>query len=165
MNAVFGTTACWPGLHYRDAVAKLVRDTHEPYLGAIGCGQIQLCPQNSGLLDDTEIDFLLAEYPATAFRLHANARVSRHSRPGAGDAIDFRANDPHFQAIIKTSQRLNAAGYTLHSGKRSSGSHNDLRSKVLALQDLMQTGEIRGCSTPGTNTHGSWPAACGTPLI
>ena len=138
MTAICGTTACWPGSRYRDAVAAVVRGTYEPYWGRISHSQVQLCPQNSGILDDVEIDCLRSQYPAVAFRLHANARVSRQSRPGAGDAIDFSTSDPHFLAIIRASQQLKANGYTLHSGKRTSGTHALLRSRVLALQETMQ---------------------------
>lgn len=135
---IFGTTACWPGSHYQDAVARLVGGTREPYFGELAIGHLQLCPQNSGLLDDSAIAQLVGHHPATRFRLHSNARVSRESRPGANDAIDYSPDSIHFQEIVRVSRLLGAPAYTLHPGKRTAGSLALLASRLGALQDRMQ---------------------------
>lgn len=134
MKPVCGTTACWAGLRYQEAVARLLEGTAEAALGVLQSREIQLCPQNFGVLDERELDELQALAPSARFRMHASVRV--FSRHATFDASSSGADsEQYFARVAELSRHLGAPAYTLHAGERSRATRETIRSNVLRLQD------------------------------
>lgn len=95
----------------------LACDSSEPLFGKISTSHVQLCPQNFGQLTDAVVDDLMALYPDTRFRLHANARVQE--RLQIVDLVDWFDRPDFFASLARISKRLSAPAYSLHAGRRS----------------------------------------------
>lgn len=112
------TTACFPGYKVFDAVQYAYTDIVEPILGRLSTLHMQLCPQNPGLLDEAMCDNLMAAFPYTRFRLHANAHVLE--KRVLWDAANYCEDTKHYyQRLAEISKRLKAPAYSLHAGVNS----------------------------------------------
>ncbi|MHB1666066.1 apurinic/apyrimidinic endonuclease family protein [Thiomonas sp.] len=130
---VQGSTACWPGLSFSEALARL-RTAQEPAWGPIQAEHVQLCPQNSGALDEATLAQLQQESPGTQFRLHANVRIgSRRITWNAAQAHKPEAQGD-FQRWAALSRWLNAPAYTLHAGRRDQASLPRLWDNIRRLE-------------------------------
>ena len=74
--------ASFPAMRHEVAVqaaipAAYAGELTEAVFGAICADHVQLVPQSFGMLDEDLCEVLMATYPATQFRLHANVRVTR----------------------------------------------------------------------------------------
>ena len=133
-------TACFPGRPVREAIESILQGAHEPLIGRLSHAHIQLCPQNGGQLDEAACERLRADYPATQFRLHANARVlGRHVRYDASTFGDDTKG--YFFALADRSKRLGAAAYTLHAGFRRNCTLLQMIDNIKRIQDIF--GEVR----------------------
>lgn len=113
---------------------RLASDASEPLFGNISTAHVQLCPQNFGQLTDALVDELMARYPDTRFRLHANARVQE--RLQIVDLAQWFDRPDFFADLAKVSRRLDAPAYTLHAGRRSDLSLTRLFDAAKAAADL-----------------------------
>ena len=136
MPQINATTAMRPGTPLHQCVAMLIHDLHRcRVLGTISSSQIQICPQTPGHLTEQVCESLRAEYPNTAFRLHANARVERQHR--LLDASTFKpSNASYYRALADRSARLGASAYTLHAGFRDQCSFQQMLENVARIQDI-----------------------------
>lgn len=129
--------ACWPGLDY-GRVPEMLAGTHtEPLFGALSTEHVQLVPQTVGLLDEERVDELLAAFPGTRFRLHANVRVlSRHRM---ADLSTLDADLDWFLQAARISQWFGAPAYSAHAGYR--------RNATLAqvLDSTRRCADLFGC--------------------
>ena len=131
---VQGTTACFPGVRFEEAVRRLADGVEEPLLGRLGTAHVQLCPQNFGVLDEAVVERLRESFPAVRFRLHANVRVFRQVYRWS--ASDFSPDTAfYFRRVAEISRHLGSEAYTLHAGQRHC-TLGELCRKVRALEDL-----------------------------
>lgn len=107
----------------------------DPVLGTISTQHMQLCPQNYGVITEDLARDLAIQFPNTAFRLHAKARVLLESRGDDASGYHLLEHRTFFQAIGRVSNILGGHGYTLHAGKRAACDLEQLRSNVLAMED------------------------------
>jgi hypothetical protein len=116
-HAICASLGAYPAKTCHEAM-RLANHSFETLFGKISTSHVQLCPQNFGQLTDAIVDDLMALYPDTRFRLHANARVQE--RLQIVDLVDWFDRPDFFAALARTSKRLNAPAYSLHAGQRSS---------------------------------------------
>ena len=108
----------------------------EPLWGRLSLEQVQLCPQNHGKLTTERLDALMADYPRTTFRLHANVRLGgRQPRWSAADVGS--GSRRYFEELGRLSRQLGAPAYTLHAGRRESATLEQLRDNLKVLEDWM----------------------------
>jgi len=124
-----------PSLRIIEAVEKIAGEgLNEPFLGRVGAGHVQLCPQSMGLIDEALCDDLLRRFPATRFRLHANARVlPRHLAFDA--STPWKESVSYFGVLADRSRRLGATGYSVHAGYRTQASIATMIDNVRRIQD------------------------------
>ena len=118
MNSpVYAATAIYPGIPFAAAVALIqTLATRESGIGAISTDQVQLCPQNRGLLNEELVDSLRRRYPATRFRPHANLAVAGEDRRGTDASRNDAAADSYFRRLAELCGYMNAPAYSLHAG-------------------------------------------------
>lgn len=127
--------ACYPSLEFHEAMARATRDQpSEALFGPLCLDQVQLCPQNRGVLNNDYIDMLRCLYPNTRFRLHANVRVLPTKQMTDWSAWDARS--PYWQALAAASQRLQAPAYTAHAGRRCEASLTDVIASAKQAADM-----------------------------
>lgn len=126
--------ACWPGLRHEEASKFLLAPPVEPCFGRLSAEHAQLVPQSMGLLDDALADRLRATYPATRFRLHANAWVlPRHV---FADLSSYALHADWFSQAAHVSRRLDAPAYTAHAGARAHASLAEILDHARHCADL-----------------------------
>lgn len=128
--------ACWPGLRHEQAAQRLLRDISEPLLGTLSTAHVQLVPQSFGILTEAVADSLLAAFPNSRFRLHANVRVLPTHR--IADLSGYRSHADWFCQAARVSQRLVAPAYTAHSGSRSEASLAEMLDNARRCADLFE---------------------------
>lgn len=130
--------ASFGGIHYIDALEKIMPGISTRVIGDLDLSNIQLCPQSRGVLGEMDAAFLREKYPDIQFRLHANIKTMAHRV--IYDAIDFGKPefDSRWHSIKSISAILNAPCYTLHAGARENGDFSALIDRVRRLQDFMQ---------------------------
>lgn len=108
--------AAFPTLTFVEAMLRAEQGVSEPLLGQLSLNQTQLCPQNRGILDQRMAEGLMAAFPETQFRLHANVRVlgSRWLH----DLADFGKVPDYWEALSRMSKLMKAPCYTAHAGRR-----------------------------------------------
>lgn len=131
--------AAFPGMRHEQSAEKAVSDARqgklvEEVLGPISVAHIQLVPQNFGMLTESLADSMMAAYPESQFRLHANTRVLTGYR--IADLSNFANNQDWFFAAAAISKRLNAPAYTAHSGYRESASLATMLANAQRVSDL-----------------------------
>jgi hypothetical protein len=132
---ICGTTACYPGFKYLDAVASLVSGTCESLIGELSMDHCQLCPQSHGVLTEETIDTLKQVSPTTQFRLHANVRVlSNHVLFDASTVTP--STWPYFTRMAELSRYMGASVYSAHAGRRSNATLEEMRNGIHRLSDL-----------------------------
>lgn len=132
---IHAATACLPGYDIEQAASIIHTGLREPGLGEISTDHIQLCPQNTGEIDEAMCDRLRQAYPDTAFRLHANARIwNRHVRYDASTFHDDAKQ--YFRDMADRSRRLNAPAYSLHAGFRRNCTFQVMLDNVAKIQDI-----------------------------
>lgn len=118
----------------RTAEAVMEKLSREPHWG-LSLDEVQICPQNRGLLSTESVTALRNAYPGTRFRLHANARVA-----GWTSFMALANSDRHpgyFRTLSQVSNALKAPAYTLHPGVRQDASWKQLGARLESLTDLM----------------------------
>ncbi len=105
-----------------ESVMSIASDSEprDPVIGPLSLKNVQLCPQNciSPFTEDDALR-LREQYPDTAFRLHANARMSGgHLLADLSNYLRYR---DYFQEIANVSSVLGAQAYTVHPGAKRSG--------------------------------------------
>jgi hypothetical protein len=127
--------AAYPGLSFHEAMERARAEfPEEPLLGALQVNDVQLCPQNRGVLTPEYADLLLNVYPETRFRLHANVRVlpSRQIL----DWSSYGQNQPYWDALANMSRHLRANAYTAHAGRRSEASLAEILEYARRAEDI-----------------------------
>ncbi|WP_353627685.1 hypothetical protein ABNQ24_06885 [Ralstonia pseudosolanacearum] len=153
MNACL-SLACWPGLDY-GRVPEMLECTHtEPLFGTLSAAHMQLVPQTIGLLDEERVDGLLAAFPGTRFRLHANVRVLPRHR--MADLSTFDTDLDWFRQAARLSQRLGAPAYSAHAGDR----RNATLTRV--LDNARRCADLFGCPVA---VEGLYPDRHGTQWV
>jgi hypothetical protein len=113
---VHASLACWPGKHPVEAAALAhLGPTEEPW-GVLSADHLQLVPQSSGLLSEGLVDGLMAAFPSTCFRLHANVRVLPTHR--LADLSSFDEHTDWFERAAQLHKRLKSTACSLHAGRR-----------------------------------------------
>ena len=134
MQAIYATTAQLPGMPLLMACDRIHAGVDEVF-GRIDPGHIQLCPQTTDFLDERRIDQLKKRFPSTQFRPHANIRT----RPGPIHVFDASTHGPeadaYFIRLGRLSEQLGAPLYSLHAGRRSESSLDQLKERVAWIQD------------------------------
>lgn len=128
--------ACWPGLRHEQAAQRLHCSLTEPLLGMLSTAHVQLAPQSFGILTDAVADSLLAAFPNSRFRLHANVRVLPTHR--VVDLSGYRRHADWFNQAARISQRLAAPAYTAHSGSRSEATLAEMLDNARRCADLFE---------------------------
>jgi hypothetical protein len=147
--------ATFGGLMHAEAMRRVAAGVTDPFLGALSIDEVQLVPQSVGQLTEDVADELMAAYPGTAFRLHANTRVLRERHVLELDAFD--PQHPYWRQLATISQRLKARGYTAHAGRRESG-------KTLAqVFDATRAAADLFCCDVGI--EGAYPTRKGDPWL
>lgn len=124
-TAVHLSLAAYPGMEFLHAMERAVRERPtEPALGELSLAEVQLCPQNRGLLTLDYLDVLRGMFPETRFRLHANVRVLPNKEITDWSAWD--ASSPYWQALAAASRHVQAPAYTAHAGRRCDASLSDV---------------------------------------
>ena len=126
-----------PGHRHERAMEIIAAGVTDPVLGRIGMEKVQLCPQHSGGLDDVKIEALLQQYPDTDFRLHASPRVEGN-RDHYVYASNAKTKPDQVKALARTSQKLGADGYSLHSGLSSESTLEEALDTISWIEDLFQ---------------------------
>lgn len=131
--------ASYPGLRHTAALQTALAEQSagelaEPALGQISMRHCQLVPQNFGMLDEETCDELQALSPDAAFRLHANVRVLRNHV--IADLANFHEQQEWWTTAARLSKRLNATGYSAHSGSRKDATLAQMLDNAKAASDL-----------------------------
>ena len=134
---VHASAACFPGYTPEDAMKALSAGVEEPLMGLLAVDQVQLCPQNHGVLTGERLERLCQAYPDTRFRLHANCRVAS-GQPRWTAADVGPASQAYFRELGRLSRVLGAEAYTLHAGRRESSSLAGLQRKLSQLEQWME---------------------------
>ena len=115
---------------------ELARNTADPTFGALSLDEVQICPQNCREQLTPDVLAELRElYPNVAFRLHANVRVLEKQL--MLDLADYRTRPDYWAALISAHRHLQPRAYSLHAGKRSRASLNDIFCYVQELEDTL----------------------------
>lgn len=147
--------AAFPRRHFAEAMYLAENGgPTEPYLGALCVGHVQLCPQNSGVLDESLVDSLLSNYTNTRFRLHANVRVLRHRV--VSDFATFWQEPGYWRQLAHISRRLGSIGYSAHAGRRDQSTLDQVLDAARRCEDLF------GCRV---GVEGHYPTPNDTFLI
>lgn len=129
--AVNVSLAAFPGLRAYEAMERIqVLPPSEPALPVLGCDHTQICPQNRGQITEDAAAQLREAFPATRFRLHANARVQEKAK--LIDWSGWHLDSGYWRALARISKALNAPGYSAHAGYRT---QSDLAFIVRAAQE------------------------------
>ena len=132
MNASVNLSlACYPGRTVAQAMALAETAAAS---GQGSTAQVQICPQNTGMLDVDMAAGLVEAYPDTEFRLHANARVV-----GWSSLADLASLPQHLYYVAelgRVSKTLSAPAYTIHAGLRGHASLSQLQSNLLLCEDI-----------------------------
>ena len=139
--------ACWPGLRHEQAAQRLLTDNSEPLLGTLSTAHVQLVPQSFGILTEAVVDSLLAAFPNSRFRLHANVRVLPTHR--IADLSGYRSHADWFCQAARISRRLAAPAYSAHSGSRSEATLAEM------LDNARRCADLFGCPV---GVEGQYPA-------
>lgn len=136
MNKIHAASSCWSTYKLEDAINNIYTGkTQEPLLGVISHEHIQICPQHSGYLDESTLEFLKQTYFETNFRLHSDVRL-KNKRGFSIDLSDFSQDTTwYFKTLAHYSKILGASAYTLHAGKRIC-SLKQLHDKFLYVQEI-----------------------------
>lgn len=119
LNQVNGTTSCYPGDRFVDAIYNLAYHTYEPLIGKIQLKHCQLCPQSQGVMNVALIDEIKEKYPDTLFRLHSDVKIEGH-QCNDRNLSELHSN-PHtydyFKALAKINRLLNSQPYIASPGQ------------------------------------------------
>lgn len=128
----YATLGSYPGLDPLEAMTRACASGRE-------IGQVQICPQNPGDLDEERLARLQGAFPETQFRLHANVRLA-----GLGlQVIDASSpsgelrTQAYFSRLVQTHRLLKAPAYTLHAGRRGNATFDQVVRNVLNLEQQM----------------------------
>lgn len=139
--AVNISLAAFPGFRHEKAAQAAISGAntgrlHEPLFGAVRADHVQLVPQNMGLLDADLCESLIAAYPATRFRLHANVRVlAKHTIAELSGVPQHRH---WFEQAARISRALRAPAYTAHAGSRGESTMAEMLENTRRLADLFE---------------------------
>ena len=133
---VHGTTAQFPGLNVWDALNRLHNGVSEGFWGLLSTNHIQICPQTHGVISEQVAEDIVAKYPLSNIRLHANARVL--PKFVIGD-ISSWGLVPHeyFVALADRMKRLGSSCISLHAGYQNNCDASTLWDNMSRIQDLM----------------------------
>jgi len=126
--------AAFPTLTYVDAMLRAQAGASERLLGNLSLEHTQLCPQNRGVLDDAMAEGLMAAFPATQFRLHANVRVL--GTRWVHDLADYGKVPEFWNAMGSISRLVKAPCYTAHAGVRGTTKLQDVFDNARRCADL-----------------------------
>lgn len=107
---------------------------HEPFWGKLNTNQVQLCPQNWGVLHEELALELASTYKDTQFRLHANVRVLAERY--VFDLADWDSTHPYWKQLSCISKIIQAPAYTAHAGLRKNGSLKSVIEASKAAEEL-----------------------------
>lgn len=136
MLTICGTTACWPHLPHLEASAALSNGTEDSLLGRLSTQDIQLCPQNHGILSIERLRVLQGALPLTRFRFHANVRIEGPSRRDQDASRITKHALPYYEALADLCLVIQAPAYTLHAGLRDQASLPKLAKNIRRLNRL-----------------------------
>ena len=109
--------AAYPGMFFHEALEQIRKTPPmEPLLGKLSVAEIQLCPQNRGVMTESYVDHLRETYPDSRLRLHANVRVLPDRY--LCDWSNWRADSAYWRTLASVSKRLDAPAYIAHAGRR-----------------------------------------------
>lgn len=123
----------FPARRVEDAMV-LAANANEPLFGKVSLNHVQICPQNTGVIDVVQATKLMHDFPETQFRLHANARVKGWT--SKADLASFNQYPDFFMELAMVSQALNAPAYTLHAGHRANASWVEMLQNIKTLEDM-----------------------------
>ena len=129
---VHASLGAWRAVSVQGAMER-ARHASEPFLGPISLAHAQICPQNPGKLTVDDAETLRLTFPATQFRLHANAQVAGWS--SQADASTFGEHEGYFHTLSRVSEALGARAYTWHAGRRKHADLNMVLWRTRALAD------------------------------
>lgn len=137
MREICISLACWPGASLIEATqACLDEPLHEPLWGRLSARHVQIVPQTRTTLDEEWIEALVARYPDTQFRLHANVRLQAFGR--IVDLSDYPQERAWFERAAQLSRLLRAPAYSAHSGRRAQASLAQIFDAARALSELFE---------------------------
>lgn len=128
-------TAAFAGYTHQEAVEKIAAGISEPSLGLVSAGKIQLCPQNRSTLGLEECSFLVAAYPGTEFRVHAN--TSCGGKFGLHDASSDWGSGAfkEWKSMLKIAcALLGAPAYSWHAGRSDRANLSQAIARTLDLE-------------------------------
>lgn len=127
--------AALPGMSFFEAMMRASKGLDEPLLGRLSVDDVQLCPQNSGILYEDIAKALVLAFPGTRFRLHANVRVL--GRRLVNDLDTFDEDSEYWLQIAKVSNLLSAPAYTAHAGLKRNATLAQVFDNTRRAQDFL----------------------------
>lgn len=103
------TMAAFPGFGFKTALAKILALSD-------GTEEVQICPQNYGVLDEAMIDSLRDS--GLKLRPHANVRIPWNGSRRIDASMPWEVTRPYFVTLAGLARRMNASAYSLHAGER-----------------------------------------------
>lgn len=140
MQEVHISLAAFPGYRTESAAKEAIAPeggvslVDEGPFGRLSARHVQLVPQNFGQITEAVCEELMAAFPQSQFRLHANVRV--HPRHVFADLSGFDLHREWFAQAARISQVLKAPVYTAHSGKRSEANMEQMLNNARRAADL-----------------------------
>ena len=85
---------------------------------ADGTEELQICPQNHGVLDEQAVNDLQG-IGFTKMRPHANVRLDWRGPRVVDASTPWSVSKPYFQKLAKISRAMGATAYSIHSGRNA----------------------------------------------
>lgn len=139
-HTVHGTLGQFPGFTHMGALKALQKGVSEDF-GEVSTAHIQLCPQNSGVIDSEVVEKLQAQAPDTQFRLHANVNLG-YDGSNIQDLSNARHNLGYYQLAGVVSEKLGSDVYSLHAGRRE----NYEGGAISGLEFIKELEDVMGCA-------------------
>ncbi len=87
-----------------------------PLLGQVTSPTLQICPQNTGMLNEGVLDTISANYPSVDIRLHANVQMLPLRI--LMDIVNFDRTHPYWVRLRELIKHVEMKVYSAHAGLR-----------------------------------------------
>jgi hypothetical protein len=89
---------------------------HVHCLGHITTPTLQICPQNTGVIDEATLDAVMRSHPESSIRFHANVQMLPQRL--LQDVVDFDTCHPYWKRMKVLTQYAELPVYSAHAGLR-----------------------------------------------
>jgi hypothetical protein len=134
---IFAASAIYPGSTHLESL-RAVYDGVSEWFGPLSTGHFQICPQHPGQINEKSLNAILAAFPTTKLRLHANCFVSKKRIVKGMDLNDLHSEHKPLKRLAALSKHINASTYSIHAGYKSSGTRDSIIDKQKLLSDWFE---------------------------